>query len=91
MRLPDVITLIVTPQDAITLNYLIYAGAELTLVLRSAGDEAIIDTQAVTLQYLLDQYDIPVPVKLPYGIEPRVDELVPPELPNDQPVPTPVQ
>jgi Flp pilus assembly protein CpaB len=35
---PDVITLIVNPQDAVTLNYLIYGGAQLTLVLRNPRD-----------------------------------------------------
>ena len=36
--LPDVVTLIVSPQDAVTLNYLMLAGANLNMVLRSAGD-----------------------------------------------------
>lgn len=86
---PDVITLIVTPQDAITLNYLIYTGAELTLALRATGDDGRVSTEAVTLPFLLDQYNIPVPSKLPYGIDPRVDELVAPVLPNDVPTPVP--
>lgn len=85
---PDVITLIVTPQDAVTLNYLIYGGAELTLVLRNPKDTQTTGTEAVTLSYLLDQYNIPIPVKLPYGIEPAVTDLVPPSLPNDN-TPTP--
>jgi pilus assembly protein CpaB len=88
-KAPDVVTLIVSPQDAITLNYLIYSGAQLTLALRSAGDASRIETEAVTLQFLLDQYNIPVPVKLPYGLEPRIDVLKSPDLPNDA-VPTPV-
>jgi hypothetical protein len=87
IKLPDVITLIVNPQDAITLNYLIYSGAELTLVLRAAGDDSAPQTEAVTLQYLFDQYSIPVPARLPYGLHPRIDELIAPVLPNDQ-VPT---
>jgi pilus assembly protein CpaB len=82
------VTLIVSPQDAISLNYLIYSGAQLTLALRSAGDASRIETEAVTLQFLLDQYNIPVPVKLPYGLEPRIDVLKSPDLPNDA-VPTP--
>ena len=73
-KAPDVITLIVSPQDAITLNYLVYNGAELTLALRAAGDDSRIETEAVTLQFLFDQYNIPVPVKLPYGVEPRTDK-----------------
>lgn len=87
---PDVITLIVTPQDAITLNYLIFGGGQLTLALRAVDDDTRVQTDAVTLQYLLDQYNIPVPVKLPYGMEPRVDQLEQPTLKNDQPQATPV-
>lgn len=84
VRLPDVITLIVSPQDAVTLNYLIYSGAELTLALRAAGDDNIVPTEAVTLQYLLDQYNIPVPARLPFGLEPAILELIAPVLPNDR-------
>lgn len=86
---PDVITLVVTPQDAITLNFLIYNNAKLTLALRSAGDDERVKTEAVTLQYLMDQYSIPVPAKLPYGLEPRVNQLQDPALPNDQPTAVP--
>jgi Flp pilus assembly protein CpaB len=90
--LPVTITLIVTPQDAVTLNYLmmIFPGAQLTLALRSAGDDTRVQTEAVTLDFLLKQYNIPVPLKLPYGLEPRLGELALPELPNDaEPTPTP--
>lgn len=82
--LPDVITIIVTPQDAVTLNYLVYSGAQLTLALRSAGDDSKVPTEAATLDFLLKQYSIPVPVKLPYGLEPRLDQILPVQLPNDQ-------
>lgn len=80
---PDIIVLIVSPQDAVTLNYLIYSGAEITLALRSASDTGTSATQAVTLQYLLDTYQIPVPVRLPYGMEPRLEILAAPTLIND--------
>jgi Flp pilus assembly protein CpaB len=86
---PDVITLIVSPQHAIALNYLVYSGAQLTLVLRSANDDTTEPTDAVTMEYLLKNYDIPVPLKLPYGAQPRVDEVVSPKLPNDNIKPTP--
>jgi pilus assembly protein CpaB len=82
-KLPDVITLIVTPQDAVTLNYLILNGAHLSLALRPANDDTRVQTEAVTLQFLLDQYNIPIPAKLPYGLEPRIDELLAPILQND--------
>ncbi len=80
---PDVITIIVNPQDAVTLNYLLFSGAELTLALRASGDDSITTTEAATLQFLLDVYNIPIPAKLPYGMNPRMDELVPTTLGND--------
>ena len=85
---PDVITLIVSPQDAITLNYLMYSGAQLTLALRAAQDDTRVQTESVTLQFLLEQYSISVPAKLPNSMEPPVRELITPELSNDL-IPTP--
>lgn len=79
-NLPDIISLIVTPQDAVTLNYMMLSGAQLNLALRGAGDDQRIPTFAVTLEYLMTQYDIPYPVKLPYGMQPRVDQMLYPSL-----------
>ncbi len=72
---PDNITLIVTPQEAVNLTYLINSGVDISLALRSAGDSTVIDTQTATIQYFLDNYAIPLPAKLPYGLAPRVDEV----------------
>lgn len=84
---PDVITLVVSPQDVNTLEWLIYMDAKLSLSLRYAGDQSRMATEAATLQFLLSQYNIPIPVKLPYVVEPRVDKLVEPVLKNDVPPP----
>jgi pilus assembly protein CpaB len=65
----DLVTLIVTPQDAVTLTYLIYADAQVSLTLRNPSDQARQATEAATLQFLLSQYNIPVPAKLPYSME----------------------
>ena len=83
---PDIITLIVTPQEAVNLTYLLNSGVGLTLALRSAGDDTVIDTKTVTMQYFLDDYSIPLPAKQPYGFAPRLDEV---ELPVEK-VPTPI-
>ena len=80
---PDIVTLIVSPQDATSLTYMLYGGAQLTLTLRGANDVSRIETEAATLQFLLSQYAIPVPAKLPYGPEPRIDALTEPSLQND--------
>ncbi len=67
---PDIVTLLVSPQDSITLSYLILTDAELSLTLRNPSDQARQATEASTLQFLLSQYNIPVPAKLPYSLEP---------------------
>jgi pilus assembly protein CpaB len=72
---PKVVTLVVSPQDAVTLNYLILQKANLSLALRAAGDDIRIDTESVTLQFIMQQYNIPMPSPLPFGVEPRIDSL----------------
>jgi pilus assembly protein CpaB len=84
---PDVITLVVSYQDAVTLNYLILNGAKLSLAMRHSEDATITETEAVTLQFLLDQYNIFVPARQPYGLQPRLDQLLFPALPNDAAAP----
>jgi pilus assembly protein CpaB len=87
---PDMVTLMVTPQDAIVLKYLMDINASIVLTLRNPNDlEKGGDTEAATLQYLLSQYNIPVPAKLPYAVTPRTDAITPPALPNDAVIVTP--
>lgn len=66
---PASITVALTQQDAVALNYLILAEADINFVLRSAGDTQIVETQPVTLQFIMDQYNVPYPAKLPYGVD----------------------
>jgi Flp pilus assembly protein CpaB len=80
---PDIVTLMVTPQDSIALNYFVYSGAVISMTLRNPGDRSLIEAQSATLTYLLTQYNISLPSKLPYAQQPRLDVLAPPLLPND--------
>jgi len=80
---PDILTLMVNPQDSISLNYFVYSGAILSLSLRNPNDSSRFDAQSATLTSLLTQYNISLPSKLPYGTQPRIDILFPPNLPND--------
>jgi pilus assembly protein CpaB len=86
--LPDIITLIVTPQDSITLTYLLNAQqldpggnktqTRLSMTLRNPTDQARQATEASTLQFLLSQYNIPIPAKLPYALQPALPGLLSP-------------
>lgn len=77
VTLPPVrpVTLAVTRQEAIALDYAQAIGARINFVLRRAGDEATSSTQSVTLDYLMQQYDIELPPKLPHGVTPPLSEL----------------
>ena len=80
---PDVITLMVSPQDAVTLTYMVYTNAQMLMTLRNPSDQSRLATEAATLQFLLSQYNIPVPAKLPYALQPRIDALAAPVLPGE--------
>ena len=86
---PDIVTLIVSPQDAVTLSYMVYTNAQIMMTLRNPSDQSRLATEAATLQFLLSQYNIPVPAKLPYAMQPRIDTLTAPSLPNDGAKPAP--
>ena len=53
--------------------------------LRNVLDDSRVATEAATLQFLLSQYNIPVPAKLPYAVQPRIDDLSYPALPEEAP------
>ena len=78
---PNIVTLIVTPQEAVALEYLLNSEIDLQLVLRSSGDVDPIDTEAVTFQYMLETYNIPIPAKLPYSLE--NEQTAPPPPPEE--------
>ena len=70
---PDIITLIVQPQDAVTLTYLMYSGTKMNLVLRGVNDQTRVQTESATLQFLLSQYGITIPAKLSNAMIPVPD------------------
>jgi pilus assembly protein CpaB len=62
---------------------MVYTNAKIMMTLRNPTDQSRMATEAATLQFLLSQYNIPVPAKLPYALQPRIDSLVTPTLSND--------
>jgi Flp pilus assembly protein CpaB len=72
---PNVISLAVSPQDAVTLSYYVEARIPVTFVLRPANETGTVTTQAVTLDYVMTRYGIQVPRKLPYGLEPAIRSI----------------
>ncbi len=69
--------LIVSPQDALVLKWAGENGGAIHVVLRSYEDAGVRlpDTEAVTLQYMVDRFNIALPPGLAYGVEPAAAEL----------------
>jgi Flp pilus assembly protein CpaB len=69
-NLPNIVTLAVTPQDALVLLWLRQSDIYSEMALRSAGEEnADHLTEAVTLQYMLTRFNIAVPPKIEFVMD----------------------
>jgi hypothetical protein len=85
---PDIITLGVTPQDAVVLTWAANSAVDINLALRSARDVPQVPTTSVTLQYMIETYNITIPPKLPYSLEPSIRSIgIGGELPTVTPQP----
>jgi pilus assembly protein CpaB len=75
---PTIVTLVMSRQDALVLKFSFEQGADIDFALRSALDNAVTDvtTETVSLQYLLDFYNLADPPKLPIALDPRTDNFV---------------
>jgi len=74
-RPPDIVTLAVSPQDAVVLAWFIEARIPFTFVLRSAVATALPQTDPVTLDYIMRRFNILVPEKFNYSIEPAIRSI----------------
>ncbi|NDJ61667.1 MAG: Flp pilus assembly protein CpaB [Chloroflexi bacterium] len=72
---PDIITLGVTPQDAVIISWMIEARIPVTLALRSATDTSRVATNQVTLDYVMNEYGIDVPGRRDFSIEPAIRSI----------------
>jgi Flp pilus assembly protein CpaB len=69
---PSIITLAVTPQDAVVLAWISEAGLPMTFAMRSARAQGLPDTSPVTMAYIMQAYNITVPDKFSYALEPAI-------------------
>lgn len=72
---PDIVSLGVSPQYAVVLVWAIEAKLPLTLALRSAGDVSQQTTTPVSLDYILNEFNIRVPGRTDYSVEPAIRSI----------------
>lgn len=69
---PDVVVLAVSPQEVNVLQWAVTSHIGISLSLCSIQEGAAAATSAVTLQYMFETYNVPVPPRLPYSLEPTL-------------------
>ncbi len=69
VELPEYVTLMVSPQDALVLKLAREYRASIDLAVRAQDDAQQFATQQVTLDYLLARFGVSLPLEQPYTIE----------------------
>ncbi|NDJ84982.1 MAG: hypothetical protein GYB66_03760 [Chloroflexi bacterium] len=75
--IPVIMTIAVRPQDALVLTWAIDSNIPISYALRPAipADELNDITEPVTLEYLLREFEIEAPPKLPLALEPAITDI----------------
>jgi Flp pilus assembly protein CpaB len=75
---PNLVTLVLSQQDALVLKYAREKSLGIELALRGVDDHNLVNTEAVTMDYMLARFNIPSPPKRPYGTDPTIIKDVTP-------------
>ena len=76
VQLPEYITLMLSPQDALVLKLARELGASIDMAVRSQDDHQVFATQQVTLDYILARFAVTLPAKQPYAVQ-QIKDLRP--------------
>ena len=80
-RLPDVVILSMSSQDALALNWAMIRGVDINLALRSPGDQTVFVTTSVSLPQIIDQGGLAIPEQSNFDLHPSTEDVLIPSLP----------
>jgi hypothetical protein len=76
IKTPEIVTLAVTPQDAVAMVWFVEAQLPITFALRSTHGVSASQTRPVTLDYIMSEYNInEPPPTLDYSIQPAIRSI----------------
>lgn len=73
--MPLIITLGVSPQDALVLTWAVDAQIPITLALRQAGNTTVTNTEPVSLDYMIRTFNAAPPNALEFALEPPITSV----------------
>lgn len=80
-RIPDVVILSMSSQDALALNWAMIRGVDINLALRSPGDQTVFVTTSVSLPQIIDQGGLAIPEQSNFDLHPSMEDVIIPSLP----------
>lgn len=72
---PLIITLAVSPQEALVLTWAVDSQIPITLALRQAQDDTFVQTEPVSLDYVIRTYNAAPPNALEFALEPPITSV----------------
>lgn len=74
---PDVVVLALSPQQQLLLKYAVESGADIDYALRGVDNGQIFGVENVDINYLLQRFNIEVPIDYDYTVEPVLVTVTP--------------
>ena len=84
---PDVVVLALQPQQQLLLRYAVEVNAQVFFALRGVNDGQLYSVENMTLDFLLERFNVEVPPNLGFSVEATIKEVTPTPPPEEQTVP----
>ncbi|WP_420629278.1 SAF domain-containing protein [Candidatus Leptofilum sp.] len=84
---PDVIVVALQPQQQLLLRYAVEVNAQVFFALRGVNDGQLYSVENMTLDFLLERFNVEIPPNLGYSVESTVIQITPTPPPEEGSVP----
>lgn len=83
----DVVVVALQPQQQLLLRYAVGVNAQVFFALRGINDGQLYSVENMTLDFLLERFNVEVPPNLGYSVETLIRDVTPTPPPNEEQVP----
>lgn len=80
---PDVLVLALQPQQQLLLRYAVEVNAQIFFALRGVNDGQLYSVENMTLDFLLDRFNVEIPPNLGYSVESTIRQVTPTPPPQE--------
>jgi len=84
---PDVMVVALQPQQQLLLRYAVEVNAQVFFALRGVNDGQLYSVENMTLDFLMDRFNLEVPPNLGYSVESTIRQITPTPPPEEGSVP----